>query len=373
VNLTLQTEPNGLAISTPSAIPVTANTPDSEFVFELGVCGWAERNWPPNNTLDGDRTTVIARQLGTKHRRWDTVIIEADSEKLAQRARFGSRRLDSDLLHVVQNAPAEWAWYQDALPEPDYPWRYVRETVHRAAGRGIIETRRRGNRIELRRKWTYPNWAERIIAIENKPDLDASAARALASQIERDVALSLCDAVWVATSRTGNAVEPVLLEDFPVEAGVLVFDADDESDATVAWHPRRLAADEPGTRILERSTSGDRSATRFEYASSEWKAEKRLALAERAYERGWRSYADTMRPDCRHFELRRDGRDALPWCAAKGRHQSAAECSGSCPKFEPEPPGWRSQGWPIESGPGKAVKRLLARQRDRHRPDSDEQ
>lgn len=346
---------------------------DNEFVFELGVCGWAERNWPPGRTLDADTEVVVARQLGTKHRRWDTVIIEANREKLARRARFGSRRLDSDLLHVVQNAPEEWAWYRDALPEPAYPWRYVRESVHRAGSRGIIETRRRNNRIELRRKWQYPEWVERIIAIENKPDLDASAARALAGQIERDVALSLCDEVWVATARTDDAVEPILLEDFPVEAGVLVFDTTEETDATVAWHPRRLAADESGTRILERPTSEDHPAARFDYRRTEWKAEKRLAIAERAYERGWRSYIETMRPDCRYFELDHSGQDALPWCAAKGRHQSAAECSGSCPQFEPEPPNWRSHGWPIEGGPGKAVKRLLARQRERHRPDSGEQ
>jgi hypothetical protein len=340
---------------------------DSEFVFELGVCGWAERNWPPDGTLDADTTAIVARQLGTKHRRWDTVIIEADSEKLARRARFGARALDGDLRRVVENAPAEWEWYQDCLPEPDFPWRYVREAVHRAAGRDVIETRRRGNRIELRRKWAYPHWVERIVAIENKPDLDASAASALAGQVERDVALALCDEVWVATGRTDESVEPVLLEDFPVEAGVLVFDMDEGDDATVAWHPRTLAAGEPGTRITERA-SGDGDAATVEFASAEWKAEKRLAIAERAYERGWRSYTDTMRPDCRHFELRHDGRAVLPWCATKGKHQSAAECAGSCSEFEPEPPGWRSQGWPIEGGPGTAIRRLLADRRERQRP-----
>ncbi|WP_435076077.1 DUF5787 family protein [Halococcus sp. AFM35] len=339
---------------------------DSEFVFELGVCGWTERNWPPGGTLDADTAAIVARQLGTKHRRWDTVIIEASRKKLARRARFGPRALDGDLLHVVENAPAEWKWYQECLPKPDFPWRYVREAVHRAAGRDIVETRSRGNRIELRRKWKYPNWVERVVAIENKPDLDASAARALAGQVERDVALALCDEVWVATARTGNSIEPVLLEDFPVEAGVLVFDAEDDA-ATVAWHPRTLAAGESGTRITERADSG--GAATVEFASPEWKAEKRLAIAERAYERGWRSYIDTMRPDCRHFELRESGRTALPWCAAKGRHQSAAECSGSCSEFEPEPPTWRSQGWPIEGGPGRAIDRLLADRRARQRPE----
>ena len=50
---------------------------DSEFVFELGVCAWAERNWPPEGTLPPDTTAIVARQLGTKYRRWDTVVVEA--------------------------------------------------------------------------------------------------------------------------------------------------------------------------------------------------------------------------------------------------------------------------------------------------------
>jgi hypothetical protein len=359
---------------------------DSEFEFELRVCGWAERNWPPADVRDPDTIPIVARQLGTKHRRWDTVIVEASADALAARARFGSGRLDSALLGVVRHAPAEWLWYRDALPEPDYPWRYVREAVHRAADRGILETRRRGNRIELRREWAYPDWVERVIAVENKPDLTASAARALAEQIEHDIALSLADEVWVATTATDRPVEPVLLEDFPVEAGVLVLGGrsaggDEPSsvdDTSVAWHPRTLAVDEPGTRILDRPTGDphDRSAARFEYVSPERKRERRLAIAERAYERGWRSYVDTMRPDCRQFELRRDGRDGdrdvLPWCAAKERRQTAAECAGSCPQFEPEPPAWRSKGWPIEGGPGSAVERLLARRRERRRPDTPE-
>jgi hypothetical protein len=125
---------------------------------------------------------------------------------------------------------------------------------------------------------------------------------------------------------------------------------------------------DPGTRILDRPGGGEHehSAARFEYADPDWKAEKRLEIAERAYERGWRSYADTMRPDCRHFELR-DPAGPIPWCAAKGRSPTDRECSGSCPEFSPEPPAWRTRGWPIEGGPGKGQKRLLDRQRRRRR------
>ncbi len=350
---------------------MTRSSPaESEFTFELQVCQWAEREWPPVGSLDSGTTTIVARQLGIKRRRWDTIVIEADRDALRQRANFGADALDSDLLDVVRHAPADWEWYRDALPSPGYPWRYVREAIHRASDRGIVETRRGANgRIELRRKWRYPDWIERIVAIENKPDLDASAARNLAPQLERDVALALADEVWVATTATGSTVEPALLEDIPVEAGILTVDAE-RSAAEVAWNPRTLAVEDPGTRITERPSGAahDASAARFEYADPEWKTDKRLEIAERAYERGWRAYADTMRPDCRHFELATADGDVLPWCGSKGCHPTAAECSGSCSAWEPEPPTWRQRGWPIEGGPGKAIKRLLDRQRRRERP-----
>ncbi len=339
------------------------NDPRHEFGFELRVCRWAEREWPPGKS---DAAVLVSRQLGTRNRRWDTIVLEVDPEPLAKRERFGRERLDPDLLSVVRNAPDEWAYYREALPDPGYPWRYVRESIHEASNRGILDSRKRGTRIEIRRRFEYPDWVSRTIAIENKPDLDASAARALSDQLQRDVALSLADEVWVATRATGKRVEPALLEDLPVEVGILVFD---EGKANVRWHPRTLASGDPGTRITERPPESeyDRSAARFEYVSPEWKAEKSLAIAERAYERGWRSYIDTMRPDCRQFEGRFDAHTLVPYCGAKCREQTAAECSGSCPDFSPEPPTWRTGGWPIEGGPGTGLKGLLERRRDRSR------
>ncbi|QFU83349.1 DUF5787 family protein [Natronorubrum aibiense] len=341
----------------------------SEFEFELRCCRWAERAWPPTESASGNHA-IVARQLGTKRRRWDTIVLECDPEALRERAKFGRERLDSDLLHLVRNAPDDWTYYRDCLPEPGYPWRYVREAIHRADDRGILETRKRGNRVQIRRKWPYPDWLNRIVAIENKPDLNASAARALGSQLEYDVAVSLADEVWVATRATGDSVEPALFEDLPVEAGILTLEPDTLA-AEVAWYPRTLAVDEPGTRILERPDGGERdgSAARFEYVEPASKAEKRLAIAERAYERGWRSFVETMRPDCRHFELRaRDGTQLQPHCAAKEGCQTAAACSSRCADFEPEPPGWRTRGWPIEGGPGKRCQQLLADRRRRRRP-----
>jgi hypothetical protein len=344
---------------------------DTEFGFELQVCQWAERHWEPRRT---DDVVLVARQLGTRHRRWDTLVVECDPAGLAARARFGEDRLDSDLLHVCPNAPAEWRWYRDALPEPDYPWRYVREAVHRASDRGLVETRTRGGRVQLRRRWPYPDWVDRVIAIENKPDLAASAARDLSAQLRQDVALALADEVWVATAETDDPVSPILLEDVPVEAGMLTISPGERGAdaAAVAWQPRSLPVTEPGTRILENPAPDGHgaSAARFEYADPDWKARKRLAIAERAYERGWRAYVDSMRPDCRYFRLAPERAVARPHCEAKACNQTAGECRESCPEFEPEPPAWRQGEWPIESGPGAGLKRLLDRQRARRRPES---
>lgn len=331
----------------------------SEFLFELLVSRWAELAWPPEG--ERDSAVIVSRQLGTQRRRWDTLVIECDPEALAVRRDFGERTLDSDLLHVVRNAPATWTYYRDALPDPGYPWRYVRAAVHRAAGRDLIEKRKSGRRIEIRRKRPYPDWVRRIVAIENKPDLDASAASALSDQLRHDVETALADEVWVATSRTGDRVEPVLLEDFPVDVGVLTFDvgvdaadspgvAVDADSATVDWLPSSLPVDEDSDS----------------FTAAE-KRERRLEIAERAYGKGWRSYRETMRPDCRYFDLARAGRALVPHCRAKGRCQTASECSSRCAAFEPEPPAWRTQGWPIEGGPGKGLRALLDRRRARER------
>ncbi|ERH03211.1 MAG: hypothetical protein J07HR59_00319 [Halorubrum sp. J07HR59] len=317
-----------------------------EFEYELLVCRWAELAWSPVD--DNPEPAIVARQLGTKRRRWDTIVIEVDPDGFRQRRQFGDRAMDSDLLRVVRDAPSEWEWYRDALSEPDFPWRYVRAAVHRAGDRGLVETRKHDGRVQLRRIRPYPDWIRRIIAIENKPDLTASAARALGDQLRHDVDSALADEAWVATTATGQRIEPALREDLPVEVGILTTDFSagvDESAATVEWYPSSLtsetAADEPDSA--------------------------RFAIAERAYGKGWRSYTDTTRPDCRHYQLRRADRGFKPYCAAKQRVPTSQECSGSCEKFSPEPPTWRTQGWPIEGGPGKGIQALLERRRDRER------
>jgi len=150
---------------------------------------------------------------------------------------------------------------------------------------------------------------------------------------------------------------------------VLTIDPESLS-AAVHWRPSTLAVDGPGTRILERGGDSqyDDSAARFEYVSPETKSRYRRVIAERLYERGWRSFVDSMRPDCRSFGLRALDGQLLPRCATKECCPTTTECSSSCASFEPEPPHWRTRGWPIEGGPGTRQKALLDGRRERRRP-----
>jgi len=89
------------------------------------VCRYAELAWYPG---EGPRPAVVARQLGTKERRWDTVVIEVDPAAFGRRA-FGDRTIDSDLLHVVRHAPASGRGTATRSRIPAIPWRYVRRAV----------------------------------------------------------------------------------------------------------------------------------------------------------------------------------------------------------------------------------------------------
>ena len=336
---------------------------DSEFAFELATCAWAESEWPPGYET---RPALVARQLGWQQRRWDTIVLEVDTDGLRRRAQFGADRLHSDLRHVLRNAPQDWTYYRDALPDPGYPWRYVREAIHEATDRGALESRKTGGRIEIKRVAGYPDWFDRLIAIENKPDLDASAARRLSDQLERDVAAGIADEVWLATARTADRVEPALLERIPSEVGILSLG---DTGVEVLWQPRSLDPSQPGIDILDRPTGGshDQSAARFDVLDVATKREKRFNVAERAYERGWRSYIESMRPDCTHFDLQRGRYGYHPYCVAYDRTQTPTDCRGSCPHFQPESPHDRAGGWPVAGGAGKTVKTVLADRRTRRR------
>ncbi|MDR9411417.1 MAG: DUF5787 family protein [Haloquadratum sp.] len=317
--------------------------PTHEFGFELLVCRWAELSWPPHRAAGGP--VIVGRQLGEQARRWDTIVLECDPAGLRARAQFGDAALDRDLLFLVRNAPTEFTWYRDCLPDPGFPRRRLLPAIHRAAARGVLEVERRGRRVFMRQVAAYPPWVRRLIAIENKPDLDASAARRLGGQLAHDVERSLADEVWVATALAADAGVPAaLIEPMPEGVGIIGIDAHPSTGVTgsVLWRPRRL-----------RPASDD--------------APIRYRIAEAVYGQGWRSYASSLRTDCRHLEPRLVGQAILPWCAAKQTVPTPRGCRHACPKREPEPPQWRMQGWPLDGGPGKSLQRILEARRRRTR------
>lgn len=351
-----------------SSVSETDRAWETEFGFELAFCLWAERHWPPDERPSDRQSVLVGRQLGIAERRWDTIIVESTVDQLQDRAQFGADAIGPTLRRVLKHAPATWQWYRDVVPEPPYSWRYVREAIHQGASRDIIETRKRGNRLQIKRKYRYPAWVDRLIVIENKPHLEASAARNLANQIERDVALGLADETWIATMATDRRIEPILLETIPIEAGILTFDPKTMA-AQREWYPHRLEPAAYGTRIKSRA-SDQRSTAEVEYVDPAWKRRKRTTIAERLYERGWRSYIEGLRHDCRHCSPWEHAGGLLPHCAVYGHCQTPQQCRQGCPEYEPEPPQWRSNEWPIDGGPGLRYKQLLATRRQRQRPNN---
>lgn len=341
---------------------------DREFAFELAVCLWAERHWPPHGTTTAEQTVIVGRQLGVTGRRWDTLVLVVDNEGLQQRRQFGSRALSAVHRRILTTAPTDWQWYRDVFPDPPYSWQFLRGEIHTLDERGVLNVRKRHNRIEIKRQYVYPDWVDQLIAIENKPDLTASAAGQLTPQLEWDVALGVTDETWVATRATGADIEPVLLEDWPTDAGVLAFDPETMTGECL-WYPRSLSIADWGTRIEQRPTGRayDQSAARVEYVDPAWKRRKRIDIAERLYERGWRSYIDSLRPDCRAFTIVEHAGGLLPDCTAYGPCQTPTRCTQSCDRFEPEPPQWRTKDWPLAGGPGKRYQTMLADRRQRRR------
>jgi len=317
--------------------------PTHEFGFELLVCGWAERHWPPHRRQQGP--IIVGRQLGEQARRWDTIVIECDPDGLRARAQFGEQSLDRDLLFLVRHAPPEFAWYRDCLPDPGFPRRRLLPSIHRGAARGVLEVERRGRRVYMRRIAPYPRWVRRLIAIENKPDLDASAARRLGDQLTHDIDRALADEVWVATAVKEDAEVPaVLMEPMPEGVGILGINQHTPSPmrGSVLWRPRRLEIDPADEPI-------------------------RYRIAEAVYGDGWRAYSDSLRTDCRHLEPRIIDHTVMPWCSAKQVVPTPHTCRHACPYREPEPPQWRMLGWPLGGGPGRRFRRVLEARRQRNR------
>jgi hypothetical protein len=235
-----------------------------ERAFELAVCARLEREG-----------YVVGRQLGAGRRRIVDALAVEPGPAFDDRARITHRTIPPPAIEA-DVGPGRARPPDGALSCP--PDR-VEPVVEAAVEAGYLERERRDGRERVRATTRYPEgWFDRLIAVENKPDLGRPGDLEL--QVRKDLSLAVADAVVVATaSRVTGAHRNRL----PDEVGIWRVDPVDGS-RTVVREPARLPVERGGIEIL--STTPARWAVRPVTAAE--KARLRRRLAERAYGKGWR-------------------------------------------------------------------------------------
>jgi hypothetical protein len=284
-----------------------------EFGFEVALCAWLERH----------SSGIVSRQLGASsqgNRVIDIATIEPGPD-------FEGRTAISP--HTIPDRAIEssvgvgrWRHWKEAFAS-DSEW--AREACEEAIEIGFFERTRRGGREYVRRATRYPaEWFGPITGIENKPDL--SSPGDLGRQLRIDVSLGLFDSVILATE---TYVTGAHLNRIPAEVGVWRFDPE-SANREVIRKPTPLAPTNYGVEVLERAPG----RTDIEIVPPARKACLRRRLAERAYGKGWRTYAF---PPCEQVEARESaGTASLPYCRWKDRTvRPATECGPDCPGHEP--------------------------------------
>jgi len=299
-----------------------------EFAFELALCGAIESD------------AVVARQLATSvhgRRVADVIRIEPGPE-FEERAQITPEQLPSSAIEA-DVGPGRARYWKDAFD--CHPERAER-AVDIATERGFFERERRGGRTYVRQTVRYPDWFDRLVAIENKPDLGRPGD--LETQLRTDVSLALVDEVVLATA---SHVTGAHLNRIPDAVGVWRFDPE-TGQREVIREAALLPVPDAGVELIERHPG----RTDVRIVSATEKARARRRLAERAYGKGWRTYD---LPACAQCTPDADGR---PYCAWKDRPVRASEeCGTECDGYEPaDPPeinrtGLRGEQTPWEPDP----------------------
>jgi len=277
-----------------------------EFAFELALCAH----------LEAETDAVVSRQLGAGVRKpggrvVDTVIVEPgpdfDARAAITPASIPIAAVESDV------GPGRFRPANRAI---DGPPERVDRIVDRAVEIGFFERERRNGRDYVRQVARYPDWFDRIVGIENKPDLGRPGD--LATQLRTDASLGVLDAVVLATESYVTGAHRNRLPD-PV--GIWRFDPA-AGDRDVAREPEPLDPGVSGVELLDRGPA--RADVRIVTAGEKERA--RTRIAERAYGKGWRTYPF---PDCERIE---SDDAARPYCEWKERVvDPATECSEECP------------------------------------------
>lgn len=289
-----------------------------EFGFELRLCARLEAN--------GE---FVARQLGggvvaPGRRVVDIVCLEPGSAFDDRVSLTPATIPDAAIEADVGRGKARY--WRDAFADVAVSDERARDVIERAVEIGFFEQERRNGRLYVRQVDRYPaEWFDRLIAIENKPDLDDPGA--LYQQLRYDVALGLFDAVILATE---SYVTRAVLHRLPDPVGV--WRVHDDHVETVR-NPLPLAVDEPGVEILdERPAVSD-----IELVDSAQKTRYRRRVAERAFGKGWRTFAV---PGCSQIEVTPvEDVLAVPWCEWHERVVNpATECGPACPGYSAATP-----------------------------------
>ncbi|SIR64773.1 DUF5787 family protein [Natronorubrum thiooxidans] len=290
----------------------------SEFAFELELCAH----------LEARREGVVARQLGAGvaepgGRILDVVCLEPGPD-FATRLEVTSASIPAVAIESAVGTGRTRYWKDAFDCHPDR----ARRATDRACEIGFFERDRRKGREYVRQVTRYPDWYDRLVGIENKPDLGRPGD--LEAQLRTDVSLALVDEIVLATE---SYVTRAHLHRIPEEVGVWRVHrdatADGDLEIEIVREPTPLSVDEPGIEPLEYQPG----RTDIAVVSPEAKAQRRRRIAERAYGKGWRTYAF---PDCGACRAEDSSGATLPYCEQYDRVVDAsAECGPSCPGYKP--------------------------------------
>jgi hypothetical protein len=315
-----------------------------EFAFELSFCAALEATAPER---------LVARQLGASvhGKRVIDVALVSPGPEFDERTDITNGTIPPAAIEADVGVGSA-RYYRDAFPDRSAGW--AKGTVEAATEAGFFETERRSGRLCVRQTTRYPDWFDRIVGVENKPDLGSPGDLEL--QLRRDVSLALFDEVWLTTA---SHVTGAHLNRIPAAVGVWRFDPATGERETVR-EATELDTEGPGVEVLEERPG----RTEIRTVSAAAKARQRTRLAERAYGKGWRVPAKSF-PACTQCEVaERSGVGPLPGCAWKGRLvHPEAECGPECGGYGPSDPpevdvtGARAAGSPWVADPDGRARR----------------
>ncbi len=301
-----------LLTAAPNAPPVSVH----EFAFELSLCA----------RLEADHEGIVARQLGGGVARPSGRIV--DVVTVAPGPQFGDRAaLTADAIPLAAiEADVGAGRFVPVKAAFDGPPERRREQAEAAVDAGFFEQRRHNGRLEVKQVARYPtDWFDTLVGIENKPDLDRPGD--LEQQLRIDVGLGVFDRIVLATA---DHVTGAQLDRLPAPVGVWQYDGE---TIEVIREATALSTTAHGVE-LDTVYAG---RTDIDIVTPAAKQRARRRIAERAYGKGWRTYA---LPGCANIDAAdRHGTAGLPRCTYFDRIVNpASACGPSCAGHDPDEP-----------------------------------